>query len=223
MVGSKPGFDRCGVSRRSDQLESLPPAMPSSKTSDAATTTSPSTHRPNIGYLRRSMSWRSPSEPRRAIVQPCHQIAQRNRAQAVHHHPPGPGASGARAAGPGRPTLHRHPTQPAVGGRLHLCRDGDPDGVHRLRLRRLLAPHHGLAHRGPDAHRAAPRTLWRWRCGCAGEPVTASTAWCITPTPALRADSTGRRNTLITEVCNGTTKEADAAGAGRDASAVGRG
>jgi len=56
------------VSRRSDQLESLPPAMPSSKTSDAATTTSPPTHRPNTGYLRRSMSWRSPSEPRRAIV-----------------------------------------------------------------------------------------------------------------------------------------------------------
>src|SRR3954468_20890340 len=38
-----------------------------------------------------------------------------------------------------------------------------------------------------------------------------------------RADSTGRRNTSITEVLSGTTKEADAAGAGRGAAGVGRG
>jgi hypothetical protein len=37
------------------------------------------------------------------------------------------------------------------------------------------------------------------------------------------ADSIGRRNTLITEVLDGTTEEADAAGAGRGATAVGRG
>ena len=40
---------------------------------------------------------------------------------------------------------------------------------------------------------------------------------------AQSADSTGRRNTLITEVLDGTTEEADAAGAGRGATAVGRG
>jgi hypothetical protein len=40
---------------------------------------------------------------------------------------------------------------------------------------------------------------------------------------AHSANSTGRRNTLITEVLDGTTEEADAAGAGRGATAVGRG
>src|SRR5436190_22363001 len=40
---------------------------------------------------------------------------------------------------------------------------------------------------------------------------------------ARMADSTGRRNTLITEVCDGTTEEADAASAGRGPAAVGCG
>jgi transposase-like protein len=61
-VGSKPGFDRCGVSRPSDQHGSLPPATPSCRTSDAATTTSPPTHRSITGYRRRSLSWPWPSD-----------------------------------------------------------------------------------------------------------------------------------------------------------------
>src|SRR3954466_15183858 len=41
--------------------------------------------------------------------------------------------------------------------------------------------------------------------------------------PGRKVDSTGRRNTLVTEVLHGTTEETDAAGAGRGATAVGRG
>ena len=43
-------------------------------------------------------------------------------------------------------------------------------------------------------------TPWRWRCGSATGPARTSPAWSITPTPVPRADSTGRRNTLIAEV-----------------------
>ena len=46
---------------------------------------------------------------------------------------------------------------------------------------------------------------------------------CFTATAGRRAKSTGRRNTLITEVSDGTTEEADAAGAGRGATAMGCG
>jgi TerC family integral membrane protein len=42
-------------------------------------------------------------------------------------------------------------------------------------------------------------------------------------TAGNRANSTGRRNTSIAEACDGTTEEADAAGACRGAAAVGRG
>ncbi len=45
----KPGLDRCVASRRSDPLEPSPPAMPSSRTSDVATTRSPPTDRPSVG------------------------------------------------------------------------------------------------------------------------------------------------------------------------------
>uniref|UniRef100_UPI0027DE14E9 hypothetical protein n=1 Tax=Amycolatopsis sp. MtRt-6 TaxID=2792782 RepID=UPI0027DE14E9 len=44
-----------------------------------------------------------------------------------------------------------------------------------------------------------------------------------TLTPALVADSTGRRNTLITEVCDGARSEAGAGGTGGCAAAVGSG
>ncbi len=80
MVGSKPGFDRCVASRRSDPLGSLPPAMPSSRTSDAATTRSPPTDRPSVGYWRRSMNWRSPSDSPPADRSTMPPDRQRNRA-----------------------------------------------------------------------------------------------------------------------------------------------
>ncbi len=79
--GSKPGSDPCVDSRPSDQRGSSPPVTPSCRTSDAATTTSPPTHQSTTEIESHSMSWRSPSEPPRASVQPCHPIAQRNRAQ----------------------------------------------------------------------------------------------------------------------------------------------
>ncbi len=79
MVGSKPGFDRCVVSRRSDQHASLPPVTPSSRTSRAATTTSLPTSQPTTGCRRRSMTCaRHLTDTRRA--QPCRPIRQRNRA-----------------------------------------------------------------------------------------------------------------------------------------------
>ena len=52
----KPGFDRCVASRRSDQLASSPMVMPSSRTSDAATTRSPPTHQSTIKFELRSMN-----------------------------------------------------------------------------------------------------------------------------------------------------------------------
>jgi len=51
-----------GPEQLSDQHGSLPPATPSCRTSDAATTTSPPTHRSITGYRRRSMSWPAPSD-----------------------------------------------------------------------------------------------------------------------------------------------------------------
>jgi putative transposase len=47
-----------------------------------------------------------------------------------------------------------------------------------------------------------------------GDATWTATGLVITPTPGPRADSTGRRNTLIAEVLDGTAEEAGAAGAG---------
>jgi len=58
MVGSKPGFGRCVASRPSDRLASLPLVTRSSRTSGAATTTSPPTRQSTTGCRQRSMSSR---------------------------------------------------------------------------------------------------------------------------------------------------------------------
>ena len=57
----------------------------------------------------------------------------------------------------------RRPPEPAVGGRLHLRADLVRDGVHRVRLRCVLAADRRLAHRHQHAHRAA--------AGCVGDGV----------------------------------------------------
>ena len=71
----------------------------------------------------------------------------------VRHHQARP--AGGAAAGPGQPGLHRRRAEPAVDRRLHLRADLVGDGVHRVRLRRVLPPHRRLAHRRIDADRAA--------------------------------------------------------------------
>ena len=95
--------------------------------------------------------------------------------QEVHHHPGGPVR--AAAAGPGAAGLHRQRAEPAVGGRLHLRADLVRDGVHRVRHRRVLPPHRGMAHRGVHADLTAagrpgdgvvdPRTRGSHRAGSA--------------------------------------------------------
>lgn len=79
--------------------------------------------------------------------------ARRPPRQKVHHDEAGHG-SGA-AAGPGQARLHRARPEPAVAGRLHLRPDVVRDGVHRVRLRRVLAADRGLAHRRLDARQPA--------------------------------------------------------------------
>ena len=61
------------------------------------------------------------------------------------------------------------------------------------------------------------------RCGPGSEPVPRWTRLWHIPIAGRRADSTGRRNTLITEVLDGTSKDSAAAGAGQGATAVGGG
>ena len=68
-------------------------------------------------------------------------------------------------------------------------------------------------------------TPWSRPSGPAAAKAPATwPGWSITPTRgSRRADSTGRRNTSITEVCDGTRQEAVAGAAGGCAAAVGGG
>ena len=69
-------------------------------------------------------------------------------------------AAAARPADLVQRRFSRGRAEPAVGGRLHLRRDLDRDGLRRVRHRRLLPPDPGLAGGHDDA---APSWCWtRW-------------------------------------------------------------
>jgi hypothetical protein len=88
--------------------------------------------------------------------------------------------------------LHASPTERAVGRRLHLRADLVGDGVHRLRVRRVLPAHRRLAHGRDDADRAAPR---RARDGAVdpGESRRVRRGVCTTPTPAANTSRSATR------------------------------
>ena len=107
------------------------------------------------------------------------------------------------------PAVHRRPAQPALGRRPHLR--GHLSGLVYVAFVIDVYSRRIVGWRAATA--CAPiwrSTRWRWPSG--GATAASSTGSSATPTRRRKADSTGRRNTSIVEVCDGDDARAAAGG-----------